>query len=168
MPAAWKMPPIIKVYEALGALGDGRVHLDDEHLARVSSSDGSKVYAVEISNHLREVASNDNASFWQGYLGYPAIAVLLARGLYRASGEITAGLAGIPWKSLNRQFRNDYAKTLAEVERLLRERGCDPAAVRAEADAVIAALHQLSPNRGARNRPPAEPPTRRRKRPSAE
>ena len=46
----------------------------------VVSSDGTKKYRVEISADGREISSNDNASYWQGYLGYPAIAVLMARG----------------------------------------------------------------------------------------
>jgi len=76
MPAnSWKMPPLIKVYEALGALGDGRVRIVDSRRALVTSSDGTKTYEVETSEDGREISSNDNASYWQGYLGYPAIAV---------------------------------------------------------------------------------------------
>jgi len=152
----WKMPPIIKVYEALGALGDGRVRLEDDMRARVVSSEGNKTYQVETSDGLRKVSSNDNASYWQGYLGYPAIAVLVARGLYEPDAGVMRALAGIPWKELNRKFRNDYTKTLSEVEKHLRERGHDPAAIRAEADAVAEALGKLRPCRGARRRPPAE------------
>ena len=72
----WKMPPIVKVYEALGAIGDGRVRIEDSRRAFVTSSDAGKTYEVESSADPPEIASNDNASYWQGYLGYPAIAVL--------------------------------------------------------------------------------------------
>ena len=44
MAQAWKMPPLIKVYEAMGAVGDGRVRIVDEANALVTSSDGSKTY----------------------------------------------------------------------------------------------------------------------------
>lgn len=153
----WKLPPLIKVYEAIGAVGDQRVKLLDDTHAQVASSEGSKTYDVETSADLCEVASNDNASYWQGYLGYPGIAVLIARGLYRPAAQAIEALTGIEWKQLNRHFRNDYSKTIAEVEKRIAERGHDAGMVRAEADAVLAAIRKLKPRRGARHRPPSEP-----------
>ena len=159
MPAnSWKMPPIIKVYEALGAIGDGRVRIVDSRRALVTSSDGVKTYEVEVSEDGREISSNDNASYWQGYLGYPAIAVLLARGFYRPPANVTDALAGIPWKALNRKFKNDYTKTLAEVDKELEQSGHDPDAVRSEAEAVLSFVRRLGPVRGKRSRPAAETP----------
>jgi hypothetical protein len=159
MPAnSWKIPPLIKAYEALGAIGDGRVRIVDSRRALVTSSDGTKTYEVETSEDGYEISSNDNASYWQGYLGYPAIAVLLARGLYRPPANVTDALAGIPWKTLNRKFKNDYAKTLAEVDKVLEQSGHDPDAVRSEAEAVLSYLRELGPVRGKRSRPPAETP----------
>jgi hypothetical protein len=157
-PVKWKLPPIVKVYEALGAIGDGRVRIEDSRVAFVTSSDASKTYEVETSADGREIASNDNASYWQGYLGYPAIAVLLARGMYRPPANVTDALAGVAWKELNRKFKNDYAKTIAEVERELEQSGHDPDAVRSEAEAVLSFLATLGPVRGKRTRPPAEKP----------
>ncbi len=150
--AAWKTPPLIKVYEALGALGDGRVR-ERGGVAEVVSSDRSKTYTVEVSAAGGEVSSNDNASYWQGYLGYPGIAVLLARGFLKARTDTTGALAGIPWKEINRRFKNDYARTAAEVARIVAERGGDFDKIRAEAESVLAALRELSPRRGARRRP---------------
>jgi hypothetical protein len=158
----WKMPPPIKVYEALGAIGDGRVRaidIDNDDAPGawdVVSSAGAKTYRVELSADGREISSNDNASYWQGYLGYPAIAVLIARGTLHASAEATRALAGIPWKELNRRFKNDYARTTAEVARIVEERGGDFDAVRAEAIAILDALTALALGRGARRRPPRE------------
>jgi hypothetical protein len=63
-------------------------------------------------------------------------------------------LGGIPWKALNRRFRNDYARTLAEVERTIVERGGDPTAVTAGCAAVLDELRVFAPLRGARHRPP--------------
>jgi hypothetical protein len=154
----WEMPPLVKVYEALGAIGDGRVRIEDSRRATVVSSDGSKTYEVETSADGREIASNDNASYWQGYVGYPAIAVLLARGFYRAPANVTDALAGVPWKELNRKFKNDWARTIAEVEKELEQAGHDPDAVRSEAEAVLNFLRALRPVRGKRIRPPAEKP----------
>jgi len=149
----WKMPPLAKVYEALGALGDRRVLIDDEQHARVLSSDRSKTYLVEISADGREISSNDNSSYWQGYLGYPAIAVMLRRGLCPVRAEATSALSGIAWNQLNRQFRNDYDRTIEEVMRRAEERGFDPRMIAAEAAAVLLKLSALAPLRGARRRP---------------
>jgi hypothetical protein len=156
----WKMPPPIKVYEAIGAIGDGRVRAIDSSEAPggwdVASSDGARTYRVELSADGRVISSNDNASYWQGYLGYPAIAVLMARGMLHASAEATRALAGIPWKELNRRFKNDYARTTAEVARMVAERGGDFDAIVAEAAAILDALAALALERGARRRPPRE------------
>ncbi len=156
MPEAWKMPPPIKIYEALGAIGDGRVRLEDEHHALVESSEGDKTYEVEIADDGREMSSNDSASYWQGYLGYPAIAVLLIRGLYRPPANVIDALAGIQWKEINRRFKNDYAKTLAEVNKTVEASGHDPDAVASEVESIMDALRKLAPARGKRRRPPAE------------
>jgi hypothetical protein len=150
--APWKMPPLIKVYEALGAIGDSRVRVLDETRAEVTSSEGNKTYAVTIVG--KEVAANDNASYWQGYLGYPAIAVMIARGLLTADQAAITVLRGIAWKELNRRYRNDYAKTLAEVDRMILDRGADPATVKAACEALLSALRAFTPLRGSRKRPP--------------
>src|ERR1700722_6041158 len=159
MPATqWKLPPLIKVYEALGAIGDGRGGSGDERRAPVTSSDGSKTYEVETSADGREIASNDNASYWQGYVGYPAIAALIARGFYRPPANVTDALAGVAWKELNRKYKNDWAKTIADVEKELEQAGHDPDAVRSEVEAVMSFLRGLRPVRGKRSRPPSEKP----------
>ena len=149
----WKMPPLAKVYEALGALGDGRVRLEDGNRATVLSSDGSKTYLVETRPGSREISSNDNASYWQGYLGYPAIAVLIARGMMRPREDVIAALAGVPWKDLNSRFRNDYSRTIEEAMARAERAGFDRAAIVAEAEAVLDALRRHAPTRGARRRP---------------
>jgi len=164
MPELWKLPPPIKIYEALGAIGDGRLRFEDEQRALVTSSEGDKTYAVELSADGREISSNDNASYWQGYLGYPAIAVLLMRGLYRPPANVIDALAGIPWKEINRHLKNDYAATIAEVNRIVEASGHDPDAVASEVESILEALRTFAPMRGKRRRPPAEPkPTRVRK-----
>jgi hypothetical protein len=156
----WKMPPIAKVYEAIGALSDGRVTITDSTHASVRSSDGSKAYEVEISSDGREISSNDSASYWRGYLGYPAIAVMLARGFYGPRADVVKALSGIPWKELNTRFRNNYDRTIAEVLQRAEQNGYDVAAIRREAAAVLDSLRAASPLRGARRRPPPRVPKR--------
>jgi len=153
--ALWKMPPIAKIYEALGAIGDGRVRIEDARHAFVTSSDGSKTYEVDMNDDGREISSNDNASFWQGYLGYPAIAVLIARGLILCPPEAAIhALAGVPWKELNTRNRNDYDRTLEDVLTRAAARGCDATMIRAAAASVLDAVRSLAPRQGQRRRPP--------------
>jgi hypothetical protein len=64
----------------------------------------------------------------------------------------------VPWKELNRKYKNDFAKTIAEVEKELEQAGHDPDAVRSEAEAVLSFLRTLRPVRGKRSRPPSEKP----------
>jgi hypothetical protein len=150
----WKMPPVVKVLEAFGAIGDNRVTLVDEQKATVRSSEGDKIYDVEISTDGREVSSNDNASYWQGYLGYPAIAVMLMRGLLPLDKAVISALSGIAWREVNRQFRNDYPRTVAYVLEIAAERGVNAALIRKQADEVLAGLQALAPVRVTRRRPP--------------
>jgi hypothetical protein len=150
---AWKMPPPIKVYEAFGAIADGRVKLISDRQATVASSDESKTYTVIVADEGREISSNDNASYWQGYLGYPPIAVLIARGFISVPNETMTPLASIQWKDINRRLK-DYAKAMAEADRHVVAGGGDPTAIHAEAEKVIEALRQLRPYQGKRIRPP--------------
>lgn len=158
--ALWKIPPPIKIYEAFGAIGDGRVRAleaqDGASRWEVVSSDGTKAYMVELSSDGREISSNDNASYWQGYLGYPGIAALLACGRLTVSAASSRALSGIPWRKINRHFKNDYERTLDEVARVIEERGGEVRAVRTEVHGILEALERLGLARGARRRPPRE------------
>jgi hypothetical protein len=111
----WKKPPQAKIYEALTAIADGRVKLLEGQSAEVASSDRSKKYSVAWSEDLKAFTSNDNASYWQGYMGYPIVAVLMLLGKVGFSREAADLLAGIPWKQLNKRFRNDYTKAVESV-----------------------------------------------------
>lgn len=157
MPELWKMPPLAKIYEALGAIGDGRVRVIDASHATVVSSSGDKTYTVVLDSATHQISSNDNASYWQGYLGYPAIAVLILRGIYSPRPETLKALSGVPWKELNTHYRNDYARTLDDVLARAEAHGADPAALRAEAAAVLEALRAYGARRGKRLRPPSPP-----------
>ncbi|MBR7517949.1 hypothetical protein KC217_19935, partial [Mycobacterium tuberculosis] len=73
----WPLPKIEKVYEALSAVLDGRVELKAERSAAVTSSSRDKAYTVEWSDDDKKIISNDNATYYQGYMGYPIIAVVI-------------------------------------------------------------------------------------------
>jgi len=111
----WKLPPKAKIYEALTAVADGRVNLKGDETAEVLSSDGTKTYIVEWSADLGQITSNDNASYWQGYIGYPIIAVLMVLGRLDFDGTVAQALSGIAWKKIESQVRNDYDKAVERV-----------------------------------------------------
>lgn len=107
-----KLPPIEKVYEAYSAVAAGRVTMHENH-AIVSSSDRSKEYTVTWNGNT--YASDDSATYWQGYPGYPVIAVLMLQGRVPLNMETAALFPGINWAELNAKFKRDYAKATAAV-----------------------------------------------------
>jgi hypothetical protein len=139
----WKMPPKAKVYEALSAVADGRVRITGPTRAEVASSSLDKTYAVQWSENMRTISSNDNASHWQGYIGYPIIAVLLATGKIGCREDIAQALSGIPWKAVNEQFRRDYAGAVEYVLEGVKTRGGNPESIVAEVDRIFAHLETL-------------------------
>ncbi len=110
----WKNPPIIKIYEAIGSVADGRVEaLGDT--GKVFSSSGNKYYDVSYDPIEKEIMTNDNGSYWQGYLGYPSIAFLMKSKVLSYSDEVGQLLKGVLWKDLNLKFKNNREKTIAYV-----------------------------------------------------
>ena len=105
--ANWKRPPIIKLYEALGALGDGRLEMHGDS-AKVWSSSRDKAYDVLYDPTANAIMANDNGSYWQGYLGYPALSYLLARGVLAFDSRLSEYLSGFAWKEINTRFKNDW------------------------------------------------------------
>lgn len=77
-----KLPSVEKVYEAWSAVTDGRVQIEadsnlDAGRAVVKSSDGSKEYTITWRDGGSVFTSSDPTTYWQGYAGYPVIAVLI-------------------------------------------------------------------------------------------
>lgn len=143
VPSTWKTPPKAKIYEALSAVADGRVRMLGLGAAEVISSDRSKSYRVEWSEDLSAFTSNDNGSYWQGYIGYPIIAVLLLTGKLEYDAGLASALAGVPWKALNTKHRRDYGKAIDEVLAGLAERSVDIEHVRAYVDRLWSSLPNL-------------------------
>lgn len=107
-----KLPPIEKIYEAYSALADNRIHMG-ETSAEVTSSDGTKSYKVAWKDNT--YSSTDNATFWQGYAGYPVIAVLILQSKLTADSAIFTHFSGVNWNSLNKKHKRDYRAALMEV-----------------------------------------------------
>jgi len=118
----WKLPPKIKTYEALGCLADGRLKVTDSEV-RVYSSSGNKYYTVQYSESENAIMSNDNGSFWVGYLGYPSIAYLMKLEELPFSKEYAEALKDIAWKDINTKNKNNFTKTMLEVDEIIKQRG---------------------------------------------
>jgi hypothetical protein len=83
-PRRLRMPPKIKVLEAAGAIGDGRVRAEERAgqavlVAQVRSSDGSRTYKVALKRADSRILaySDDNGTRYRGYIGYPIIALMM-------------------------------------------------------------------------------------------
>ena len=152
--APWKLPPKAKVYEALSAVADGRVRPAGATSAQVVSSGGDRTYTVEWSEDRRSFTSNDNASYWQGYLGYPVIAVLITLGELRVGDGVGDALAGVPWHDLNERFRRDYDAAVESVLAGVGERAGDRDRIAREVDGVMEQLAALGLERPGRGRRP--------------
>jgi hypothetical protein len=114
----WKNPPVIKIYEALGAIADKRIKLRGDR-AEVYSSEGNKKYDVIYSEADNAIMANDNGSYWVGYLGYPSIAYLMQKGLLEYKTEYGEALKDIKWKEINTKNKNNFDLTQGEIDKIL-------------------------------------------------
>ena len=125
-----KLPPVEKVYEAWTALVDDRYDLSPEALI-VRSSDGSKEYRVTWDDEGR-YRSNDNATFWQGYAGYPVIMALMLQGRVPFNGEVAAWVKDAELRYLARaRFMRARARAAAPPETTARAPTASSASVAA-------------------------------------
>lgn len=125
-----KAVPIEKVFEAWTALADNRVKIQtpqglstgtnnqedipsEEGEAYVSSSDGEKSYTVRWKGN--QYSSDDNATFWQGYPGYPVLAVLMLQGKLPFDVAQADLWKNINWTQQNKKFKNNYAEAVADI-----------------------------------------------------
>lgn len=136
-----KMPPIEKIHEAYSAVVDGRVVLREGE-ADVSSSDDAKKYLVTWKDDV--YTSNDNASYWKGYLGYPIIAVLMMQGKLSFDRQIAGYFKGINWKELNTEYKNKYSEAVMEIMEEFELAGIDCDKINTEINKVYKEIEQLT------------------------
>lgn len=135
-----KLPPLQKVYEAWSALADGRVETGDQE-ASVTSSNGAKRYTVTWDGDV--YASNDSASYWQGYAGYPVLAVMMKEGRLPYDRELAEKLSSVDWNTLNKKHKRDYQ---AAVDEAFEAAGFTPeekARAQVDAENILKTLSQL-------------------------
>lgn len=117
-------PPIIKIYEALGAIADDRIELIKGLFveAKVYSSNRSKYYTVTYDESNKSIMTNDNGSYWQWYLGYPGIAILLLTNTLPLEKTYSEYLKDIARKDINTQNKNNFDKTQKQIDTMIAEK----------------------------------------------
>jgi len=141
-----RLPPKIKVLEALGALADGRVRLGDGR-AEVVSSEGDRVYEVCVDLERGLADSTDNGTKFRGYVGYPIIAVLMALGALPFDREVAEALRGVPWRKLNEKYKK-YSKVMEVVLEEAEKKGVSRERVLSLVDEVMKKLKELGLKKG--------------------
>lgn len=138
-----RLPPIEKIYEALTAIADRRVQFDSdrslaEGSAHVTASSSSKCY--DVNWDLNTYSSNDNGTYWQGYPGYPVIAVLMLQGKLPYDEMLGRQLANVKWKEVIHRHGNNYREAVSEV---LHSRAIDSRTAGAIVQNVFSELERL-------------------------
>lgn len=146
----WALPPIEKIYEAFSAIADRRVKIS-QGFALVSSSDYKKEYTVVWNGDY--YSSNDNASYWQGYLGYPVIAVLMLQGKITFNNAIPEYFKNINWKKLNSEYKNQYDKAVSSVLERLKSEGIDVKTIKEEVMNIFEQIKTLDIKRKRAQKP---------------
>jgi len=139
----WKIPPRIKVHEALGCIADGRIIVKGNE-AEVFSSSRGKSYSVRYDPEKKAIMANDNGSYWVGYLGYPSIAFLMLKGVLKYNSKHAEALKGIPWKDMNQKFRNDFEKTEKYVNDIVGAKGIPIQELDKEIDGIYEQVKKLN------------------------
>lgn len=132
-----KLPPREKIHEACSAIADSRVVIGIDS-AKVTSSNYAKEYIVTWKDGI--YTSNDNASYWGGYAGYPIIAVLMLQDKLKLDRSIIKYFKGINWTELNAKYKGKYAKAVSEIMDGLRANGIDCDAINKNVNEVY---HQI-------------------------
>lgn len=122
-----KLPShMIKYYEALWCVADGRVTLwsiDEAIHATVLSSDRTKIYKVSYDQDTNAIMSNDNSSYRNEELWYPSMALLLFLDCLDYQSQYGDMLIDISWKKINTVHNNDWDLTQDVVDTQLLSMG---------------------------------------------
>ncbi|MEM2376180.1 MAG: hypothetical protein QXZ10_01000 [Sulfolobales archaeon] len=138
-----KLPPRVKLLEALGCVADGRVKILSDSEAEVVSSIGDRVYRVRVDLKTRKVSSNDNGTLYRNYVGYPIISFLMIKGLLPYDDEVANALKGINWRRINEEFKN-YSLVEKYVKEVLKSKGIEEGYADKIIDEVLSKLKSLS------------------------
>lgn len=90
--------------------------------------------------HDNTYTLNDNASYWQGYLGYSGIAVLMLQGKLPYDKELAQQFAGVDWNKINQEYKRNYAQA---ADAVMTVKGIDKKKAETELHHVYNVLKQL-------------------------
>lgn len=143
-----KLPShILKRYEALWCVADGRIELweMDENIitAKIASSDRTRTYNVSYSQSDQTIMSNDNTSYRKDELWYPALALLLFLDVLDYQEQYGRLFLDIQWKRLNTENDNDRDVTQAQVDNKLKILWCDLNSLYTYCDSLAEKLKSL-------------------------
>lgn len=136
-----KMPPKAKIYEAFSALADNRVIIEGQS-AKVKSSNQKKEYVVTWNEN--QISSNDNATFWQSYPGYPVIAVWLKTKIISYDENVIKYFENINWNDLNKKNNRDYDKGVNDILNQLAKKNIDTEYIETEVDTIYEKIKQMN------------------------
>lgn len=112
------LPPRIKRYEALGSITDWRTKQENWQY-RVYSSSGNKYYTVEYNDESNRIMTNDNATFYKWYLGYPALCYLLECWILEYQENLAILVKWIYRKKLNTDMNYNFEAVITHLEKTL-------------------------------------------------
>ncbi len=141
-----KLPPKIKIYEALWAIADNRLEilwlLGNE--GKCFSSSWNKYYAIIYDEATNAIMTNDNGSYWKWYLWYPAIAFLMKKWVIAYDKKYSEALKGIARKDINQKFSNDFDKTAQYILDMLAKKSIDKQTFLQQIDVIYHCIEQLN------------------------
>ncbi len=138
-----RLPPKIKVLEAVSAIAAGRVKRVSSRRYVVTSSDGSRKYTVYVDPEKGLAYSDDNGTRLRGYVGYPIIAVLMLEGIIPYNERIGKALQDVPWRKLNEKYKK-YAIVERIVKNIAEKRGVSASEIDSYILDVLEKLKKLS------------------------
>lgn len=136
-----KMPPKEKIYEAFSTIADNRIELNNQE-AIVKSSNNQKEY--KISWNDSQISSNDNATFWHSFPGYPIIAVWLKNKTIHYDESVVTYFKNINWHELNKKNKNDYKKGVNDILNKLVEKNIDTEYIEEQVDLIYEQINSMS------------------------
>ena len=123
-----KLPPKVKIVEALSAISDNRIVIDDllwNEWKCFSISDSWKIYRIIYDEKENVISSNDNWSVEQWFLWYPSIAFLLKKWKIKYDKSILEMLKDINRVKIKWLVNKDYESSFRLVLWNLYMSGCN-------------------------------------------
>ena len=145
----WKTPPQgtfeSKVYEALGCIADDRIEIsEDQKTGKIYSSSRNKFYNLFWDADKNGFYANDNSSFYKREISYTLIAFMMKIGKLPLEQKYSQMLKDIKWKDINQKYKNDFGKTVEEVNNTLQENDEDVEGLKKYTEEIMEKVVELN------------------------